>query len=273
MPKTAPVIQHALFDWDGTLSLLRAGWGEVMQAQWLAELPPVKGETPSIRERMAHDEIWRLNGKPTIHQMARLAELVADRGGAPRTANEYNTDYQARLAARVSARADRIRNGTAIADDFLVAGARDFMNQLVARGIQLHVASGTELRFIAAEAEWLGLAQFFGDRFHGPAGPDDRDFTKRGVMDRILVEANLKGSSLVAFGDGHVEIEQARAVGGFAVAVCSDEDDWRSRRLDVAKQTRLIAAGAHFCIPDFVDPAAWLPRLPWANTTGSHLNL
>jgi len=264
IPKTAGVIRHALFDWDGTLSLLRAGWGEVMLAQWLAELPPAKGETSASREQFAHDEIWRLNGKPTIHQMARLAELVAGRGGAARTASEYNADYQARLAAMVTARADRIRSGAAAADDFMVTGARDFMNRLAARGIVLHLASGTELRFITAEAQWLGVAHFFGHRFNGPAGPDDRAFTKRGIMDQILLEARLDGTALVAFGDGHVEIEQARAVGGFAVAVCSDESDWRSRRLDIAKQDRLTAAGAHFCVPDFVDAEAWLGRLPWA---------
>ena len=163
----------------------------------------------------------------------------------------------------VNARADRIRGGTAIADDFMVTGARKFMEQLRAQGIQLHLASGTELRFITDEAKWLGLNHFFGNRFYGPSGPEDREFTKRGVMDRILAEHKAPGSALVAFGDGHVEIEQARAVGGFAVAVCSDEEDWRSRRIDVAKQNRLSAAGAHFCIPDFVDPSEWFDRLPW----------
>ena len=259
------MIRHALFDWDGTISLLRAGWGEVMEAQWLAELPVQPGETPEGRATFAHHEIWSLNGKPTIHQMARLAELVAARGGRARTAGEYNADYQARLAAMVDGRLARIRSGASSPDDFMVGGVREFLTALAARGIVLHLASGTELRFIAAEAEYLGLASFFGARFHGPRDPEDRVFSKRGVMDRILADNGLPGAALVAFGDGHVEIEQARAVGGHAVAVCSDESDWRSRRLDPAKQARLTAAGAHFCIPDFAETAAWMDRLPWGS--------
>ena len=74
----------------------------------------------------------------------------------------------------------------------------------------------------------------------------------------------LPGTSLVIFGDGHVEIEEARAVGAYAVAVCSDENDWRSRKLDAPKQARLTSAGAHFCVPDFVESADWVSRLPWA---------
>jgi len=261
--ETGAVIRHALFDWDGTISLLRAGWGGVMEAQWLSELPAEDGETAEARARLAHDEIWRLNGKPTIHQMARLAELTGARGGKARSASEYNSDYQNRLAELIAGRADRIRAGIATADDFMVAGVRDFLGHLTAQGIQLHVASGTELKFVQAEAQWLGLAHFFADRFHGPRDPDDRDFSKRGVMERILSQSNLPGTALVAFGDGHVEIEQARAVGGYAVAVCSDETNWRSRRLDGAKENRLSIAGAHFCIPDFLEPVQWLPRLPW----------
>lgn len=264
VPKNARVIRHALFDWDGTISLLRAGWGEVMQAQWLAELPHRAGEDEASRARFTHDEIWGLNGKPTIHQMARLAELVAERGGPARAAIEYNADYQARLAAMVDGRIERIRAGTATPDDFMVAGVREFLTTLAGRGVVLHLASGTELRFISPEAERLGLAHFFGARFHGPSGPDDRIFSKRGVMDQILRETQLPGSALVAFGDGHVEIEQARAVGGYAVAVCSDEESWRSRRLDPAKKSRLTAAGAHFCVPDFTDASVWQAQLPWA---------
>jgi len=258
------VIRHALFDWDGTISLLRAGWGDVMQAQWLAALPVVPGETSADRERLVHHEIWSLNGKPTIHQMARLAELVAERGAPARSAVDYNADYQTRLATMVNDRASRIRQGSAGADDFMVTGVRGFLASLASRGVVLHLASGTELRFIREEADWLGLKDYFGSRFHGPAGPDDRLFSKRGVMDQLLKETGLPGTSLVIFGDGHVEIEEARAVGAYAVAVCSDENDWRSRKLDAPKQARLTSAGAHFCVPDFVESADWVSRLPWA---------
>lgn len=235
-----------------------------MQAQWLAALPTLPGETSAGRERLVHDEIWSLNGKPTIHQMARLANLVAERGAPAQTAVDYNADYQTRLAAMVNERASRIRVGSAKADDFMVTGVREFLASLAQRGVVLHLASGTELRFIREEAEWLGLKDYFGERFHGPAGPDDRVFSKRGVMDRILLDTGLPGTALVIFGDGHVEIEEARAVGAYAVAVCSDENDWRSRKLDAPKEARLTRAGAHFCVPDFAASEGWRSRLPWA---------
>ena len=258
------MIRHALFDWDGTLSLLRAGWAEVMIQQWIETLPPLLGESRATQEQRVHDEIWGLNGKPTIHQMARLAELVTESGGAAKSAISYNEEYQNRLATLVRTRADQVRNGMAAPDEFMVTGARAFLDLLSQRGIQLHLASGTELRFITEEAKLLGLADYFGSRFHGPSGPDDRSFSKRGVMDGILAQTGLPGGALVAFGDGHVEIEQSRAVGGWAVAVCSDESAWRSGKLDPAKLKRLTEVGANFSVPDFAHPEKWLAQLPLA---------
>ena len=255
------MIRHALFDWDGTLSLLRAGWAEVMTRQWLAVLPSRSGELMPDRERFAQQEIWALNGKPTIHQMARLVELVTERGGLAHSAGEYNQDFQARLAAMVDGRIEQIKRGRSQPDEFMVAGARAFLDALVERGLTLHLASGTEFRFIAAEAKLLNLYQYFGPRFHGPSGPDDRQFSKRSVIDRILADHQVAGEALVAFGDGHVEIEQTKAVGGFAIAVCSDEGNWRSGQLDPAKLIRLGQAGADFCTPDFLDAAPLLDRI------------
>jgi len=69
------------------------------------------------------------------------------------------------------------------------------------------------------------------------------------VIERILRENRLAGPELVAFGDGFVEIEDTKAVGGIAVGVASNEatrqgiDDW--------KRGRLIQAGADLIIPDF----------------------
>ncbi len=239
-----------------------------MIQQWLSELPLVPNETPAQRLETAHREIWQLNGKPTIHQMARLVDLVTERGGRPQSPIEYNAAYQARLATVVNNRAEQVRQRRATADEFMVAGARSILHTLQALGVTLHLASGTELRFISAEAELLQLSTFFGPRFHGPSGPDDRHFSKRGVMDQILRDHGIPGHALVAFGDGHVEIEEARAVGGFAVAVCSDESRWRSGELDPVKFTRLKGAGAHFCIPDFSNPAEWLARLPMIESIG-----
>ena len=43
------------------------------------------------------------------------------------------------------------------------------------------------------------------------------------VIDRILSEHGITGRRLLSFGDGYVEIENTKQVGGLAVAVASDE--------------------------------------------------
>ena len=38
-------ISHVLFDFDGTLSLIRQGWPEIMTPMFAEMLPPLPGET------------------------------------------------------------------------------------------------------------------------------------------------------------------------------------------------------------------------------------
>jgi hypothetical protein len=57
---------------------------------------------------------------------------------------------------------------------------------------------------------------------------------------------------LLGFGDGYVEIQNIKSVGGVAVAVASDEAN-RSGKPDAWKRERLIGAGADIVIPDFQD--------------------
>jgi phosphoglycolate phosphatase len=69
------------------------------------------------------------------------------------------------------------------------------------------------------------------------------------VIDRILNENNLSGSQLVTLGDGYVEIEDTKAVGGIAVGLATDEAERQG--VDEWKRRRLIAAGADLIVPDF----------------------
>ena len=71
-----PEISHVLFDFDGTLSLIRQGWPEVMVPMFIEALPRRPGETESALRDLVLDDIMRLNGKQTIYQMIQLAERV-----------------------------------------------------------------------------------------------------------------------------------------------------------------------------------------------------
>jgi hypothetical protein len=66
---------------------------------------------------------------------------------------------------------------------------------------------------------------------------------------------------LLSFGDGYVEIENTKQVGGLAVAVASDEANNGSGRMDEWKRQRLIGVGADVVVPDFRDGAALLEQI------------
>src|SRR5687768_12099289 len=104
-------IRHVLFDWDGTLSFVRSGWGEIMVDVFVSALPEVAGETRDKRRGDAWDEIMRLNGRPSIHQMTRLAELVRARGGSAPNGMAYQAEFQRRLAHHIFNRLDAVRRG------------------------------------------------------------------------------------------------------------------------------------------------------------------
>ena len=78
------------------------------------------------------------------------------------------------------------------------------------------------------------------------------------VIDRILQENAIPGDRLLAFGDGYVEIENTKGVGGLAVAVASDEAHNGSGQLDQWKRQRLLGVGADLVIPDYRDASALL---------------
>ena len=81
------------------------------------------------------------------------------------------------------------------------------------------------------------------------------------VIDRILTENRIPGTQLLAFGDGYVEIQNTKEVGGLAVAVASDEAHNGSGRVDAWKRERLLGVGADVVIPDYRDAITLLDIL------------
>jgi len=90
---------------------------------------------------------------------------------------------------------------------------------------------------------------------------DYKQFSKKMVIERILRENCIQGEQLLSFGDGYVEIENTKDVGGLAVAVASDEANNGSGRFDEWKHRRLAGVGADVVIPDFRDAEALLSCL------------
>ena len=244
------VIRHVLMDWDGTTSLTRGGWAEIMAGLYAEHLPEIAGENDVVRREFARAELMTLNGKPSIHQMAHLADIVRRRGGTPETAEKYHDEFQRRLGEAVRTRLERVRLEPPGTDSLLVRGVRALFEMLRARGIALTLATGSVLHEVRDETELLDVARYF-DAMHGPRTLDDRDFSKGAIIAGLLRERGVDGATLLAFGDGPVEIRETKAVGGIAIAVASDEENHGSGRMDPAKRETLLAVGADGVIADF----------------------
>ena len=253
-------ISHVLFDFDGTLSLIRQGWPEIMTPMFAEMLPPLPGETLEARLQLCNDDIMRLNGKQTIYQMIQLADRIKERGGTPREPLWYKHEYLRRLEERISHRSEGLRNGSIKPDDLLVHGSRALLEELKRRGLPLYLASGTDEYCVKAEAELLGMPHYFGRHIYG-ALDDYKKFSKKMVIERILRENAIQGDQLLSFGDGYVEIQNTKEVGGLAVAVASDEAHNGSGQFDEWKRKRLRGVGADVIVPDFRDVPALMQTL------------
>lgn len=241
--------RSVLFDFDGTISLIRQGWREIMIPMMVDILQDyARDESCSELESVVTEFVDRLTGKQTIYQMIRLCEEIRHRGGQPEDALVYKNRFNQLLNAHIAGRIERLKNGHADADEFMLPGTRALLENLVGRGLVLYLASGTDHAYVCEEAGLLDVSRYFGDRIFG-ARDDHESFSKAQVIQDILRNHRIRGSELIGFGDGYVEIENIKAVGGTAVGVASDEI--RREGIDEWKRQRLIRVGADFIIPEY----------------------
>ena len=250
-----PQISHVVLDFDGTLSWIRHGWPAIMESLFRDHLPILPGESADAVTSVLKSVILGMNGRPTILQMMRFAEIVAERNGPKLDPEELRAAYQSRLDLEIERRASLIRSGDATQDDFVVFGARPFLEFLQSRNITPIVLSSTVQERVRVEAELLGLTGFFGARINGGTG-DPTQFSKKSVLERILRDERIAGDQLLSIGDGPIELTSAEKLGGLAIGVCSDEDHNGSGVMDPYKYAQLKAAGADALVPDFRDMIA-----------------
>ncbi len=242
-------VRNALFDFDGTLSLLRRGWEIVMEDFMLKAICNGTEPRPEIVEDV-RSYIDASTGSYTINQMKALTEMVRRYGMVPegQIKNEwdYKGEYCKLLKTQVKGRLARLSSGEKTPADFMVKGAPSFCPKLRQRGVVMHLASGTDSDDVFEEADALQLSGLFGGNIHG-ATPS-MDETKGNIIKR-LVRSQNSGSELVVFGDGPVEIADTKRNGAIAVGVASDETTGSGYNLE--KIRRLTKAGCDILIPDF----------------------
>jgi phosphoglycolate phosphatase len=241
-------LQYALFDFDGTISLIREGWQSIMSpmmVEILMETP--RHEDQGTIEAIVKEFVTRLTGKQTIYQMIQLCEEITARGGSPQEPAQYKALYNQRLDQHIQERINGLKSGWLKPDEMTVPGTFTWLDILKNHGLVCYLASGTDEKYVLEESALLGLTDYF-DGIYG-AQEDYKTFSKKMVIERILRTHQLHGSNFVAFGDGFVEIEDAKSVNGIAIGVASDEKNRCG--IDEWKRNRLIAAGADIIIPDF----------------------
>jgi phosphoglycolate phosphatase-like HAD superfamily hydrolase len=246
-----PRISHVVFDFDGTIAWLKHGWPDILANVLLLYFP--NGNHETLRTLRA--EILALNGKPPIFQIRRCLEMAARAGNKLPEPEQLMRQYASKLAAVIKERVAAIRRGEVSPETFLVHGTMPLLNQLRERELTLIILSGTEQKWVQEEAELLGLTPYFGQHIYGSTS-DLAASSKEAVVNRLLAEENIAGEHLLSFGDGPVEIQVTKKVGGLAVGVASDEDVNGSGNMDPQKQVLLKDAGADVLIPDYRDAGA-----------------
>lgn len=243
--------KYAIFDFDGTVSLIREGWQPIMYEYFTQELlkcPNMKDK--EIAKKIVMDFVDYLTGKQTIFQCIHLRDEIIKYGGIPKEPLEYKNEYLRRLNEHIKMRIDSLKNG-GDPSPYMVPGVVDFLEELKNEGIDCYLTSGTDEIDVLKEAELLNVSHYFKE-IHGARDDNSTLCSKEQVINDLINSKSLKGSDLITFGDGYVEIEIAKNIDSYAVAVATNEEK-KDTTINEWKRSRLLKAGADCVIPDFSD--------------------
>ena len=246
-------VRHALFDFDGTLSVIRCGWEQVMVPMMIEMICAGRPPTPEIEAEVA-EYVDRSTGILTMEQMRWLEAAVQRHGYAKErpSATTYKRIYNEQLLKPVRRRIAGMDGSQAARDSLMLSGARPFLQGLSDHGVTLYLASGTDHAYVMEEAGVLGITDYFGSHIHGARDESDA-LTKEGIIKRILTENNLQGEALAVIGDGPVEMRAARERGAVALGVAVDEE--RRDGPAARKRQRLLDAGADLIVTSLTHSA------------------
>jgi phosphoglycolate phosphatase-like HAD superfamily hydrolase len=103
-------IRHVVFDFDGTLSMIREGWQKIMIPMGVEFLQETgTDESEEQLYAVVNEFVTRLTGKQTIYQMIELAQEITKRGGTPKDPLEYKHIYLDRLWERIKHRVEVLK--------------------------------------------------------------------------------------------------------------------------------------------------------------------
>ena len=248
----------AIFDHDGTISVLRQGWEKVMKNTLLLAISFYISRNPEEKEKI-EDKIDQLidttTGIQTIIQMHMFTEMIKKEKLLPepliKTPAEYKAIYINNLKANMKSKLSAIKKGILSPEDLTMKDAIKFLRYLSNNGTILYLASGTDKDDVIEEANILGYGNLFGDNIFGSIDDISKD-PKAAAIEAIiktLPEEKRTHEKCIIFGDGPVEMREARKNGFGAIGILSDEK--QRYGINDKKRKRLILAGAELLIPDF----------------------
>jgi phosphoglycolate phosphatase-like HAD superfamily hydrolase len=242
-------VKAALFDFDGTISTLRQGWEDIMEPLMVEMINGKTRDDPELVNKI-RDFIDESTGIQTIYQMHWLVEQVEkyNRNSEVHDAWWYKDEYNRRLLQVVQRRTDKLISGELNPEDYRIKGSLEFLEALNGKGIDIYVASGTDDVDVQREVESVGIKQFVK---HVAGAPHRRaDSPKEAVIKNLIENQGLHGSELVVVGDGKVEIGLGVEAGAITIGAATDEIN-RSG-INEVKREKLIGAGAHAIVGDFI---------------------
>lgn len=237
----------ALFDFDGTVSLLRSGWQQIMIDLAVEVIPRLDGERPGDVAKIGHDLVYGTNGVPTLFQMQAIVDIVRARGRVGPDAHGYKRLFLERLEERVQPRLASIESKAVAPAVWQLPSVESMLEMLAAYHIPCYLASGTDQVAVRSETAALGLERYFEGIFG--ATSDAENSTKATVFSRLAAKHKLGPDELVTFGDGVEEIRLTKQAEGIAIGIA--RDDASPGRVDADQRMRLIDAGADAIIVDF----------------------
>ena len=149
-------IKQAIFDFDGTISILREGWEKIMEPVMIES---ICGSHEPAQEIVEHVRrfINETTGIQTILQMEGLVGMVKEYGLVPEKdildAWGYKKIYNDRLMVPVRKRIQQLQSGEKSVEDFTLRGALDFCRKLHVKGVTMYLASVTDRSDVQNEAE------------------------------------------------------------------------------------------------------------------------
>lgn len=246
---------YILFDFDGTISLFRTGWQEVMENvmwEFIHEVLPKDDNQPLTSRWLGqiNDYIQQSTGIQTIYQMQWLQRQIASLNSQKvRSIWEYKDAYRDALKTLIQGRLDVVANRKADPTKYLVAGAKDLLMCLRDLGFTLFLASGTDDVDVVREAELLGVSTLF----TSIQGAPDRSMEnpKLEMMKQILARFTDHETIGAVIGDGPVEMQLGQEYRLITIGVASDDGGPHYNRSK--KRERLRIAGAQLVVDDLSD--------------------